>query len=524
MLVGTPQHFSPRRLTSSAAQRICMPDNARPAVLRQKAHSPMAQTPDATLSDSGPLLIAIHGSAGAGKTTLAARFLAEIGADQRVVGWLQPALGARQASGGASAYGWQAIGSTAAPLPYLQRDDSLSPPYREQPEACRQIDRWLQTAREDVRPIDLLVVDEIGAIELAGGGHRARLEALRALHPGAILVMVGSQRRTAVEGMLGQRFDVAIDAAHPAALARLRDVLVARRDFERVGLFGALAGAIEVGAGSVVHGANLPFGGLGMATTQAALLTRAAEPMVDRSRVAWVGVLSAAIKSLSPAGQRLRPMLAIVVQAWLYARALRWIGWNLAGVMTGGFLMGVWAGSQGLLMQWLLLGDALLLALDKVSAEASRLLGWPTPGLVLLIAVWLSLHGAAVACGTALGWRRSGAAERAVVLPTWLLPVAVPPRRGWAGALRQALRDMLRPAFWLPLALVLAALAWAGQSGESLVWVLLRALLIAWVLFVLVQRLDLPALPEKLRRWGLWGPAIAWRRALTRLQAGGQGR
>lgn len=65
---------------------------------------------------------------------------------------------------------------------------------------------------------------------------------------------------------------------------------------------------------------------------------------------------------------------------------------------------------------------------------------------------------------------------------------------------------------------MLAALAWAGQPDEALVWVALRALLVAWVLFVLVQRLDLAALPGGLRRLGLWGPAIAWRRALARLR------
>ncbi len=471
------------------------------------------------IDHGGPLLIAIVGETGSGKSSLAARFVGEISAELRVVGWLQPSQGDRLGNGAASAYGWQHIEVDATPIDYLHRDESCQPPYREADGAAQVMDAWVQAQIADPRPIDLLVLDEIGGIELAGGGHRERLQRLLARHPAAVLVVVNSRRVQEVSRLMGQRFDVTIDATQPDALQRLRDVLIARRDFERVGWFGALAGAIEVGAGSVVHGAKVPLGGLGMATTQAAVLTRAAQPMVDRSRVAWVAVLSAAIKSLSPAGQRLRPMLAIVMQGWLYARALQLFGWNVVGVMSGGFLMGVWAGSQGLLTQWLLFGDALTTALQTLNVEATRMLGLPTPRLSVVIATWLALHGGVVAIGTALAWRRPLQATLGKGLPGWFVPLSVPQRRRWGGALLHAFRDMLRPTFWVPLLLIIAALAWAGQSRESLIWVALRALLIAWTMFVLVQRLDLPAVPSKLRALGMWGPAIAWRRALARFDA-----
>lgn len=473
------------------------------------------------IDPGGPLLIAVHGATGSGKSSLVARFVDEIAAELRVVGWLQPGQGERLGNGAASAYAWQGIGGDAKPIAYLQRDESCRPPYREVDAAAWVIDAWVQAEIADPRTIDLLVIDELGGIELAGGGHLQRLGQLLARAPAAVLVVVNSRRLREVSQLLGQKFDVTIDAAQPDALQRLRDVLIARRDFERVGWFGALAGAIEVGAGSVVHGAKLPMGGLGMATTQAAVLTRAAQPMVDRSRVAWVAVLSAAIKSLSPAGQRLRPMLAIVMQGWLYARALRLFGWNLAGVMIGGFLMGTWAGSQGLLTQWLLFGDALTTALQTLNQEATTMLGLPTPRLWVVIATWLALHGGVVATGTALAWRRPLQGSMGSGLPAWFVPLSMPTRRGWGEALLHAFRDMLRPTFWVPLLLIVAALAWAGQSRESLIWVALRAVLIAWVMFVLVQRLDLPAMPGRLRQLGMWGPAIAWRRALSRFGAKG---
>ncbi len=309
--------------------------------------------------------------------------------------------------------------------------------------------------------------------------------------------------------------DTAIDASADNAEQAMLDVVAAHRDFERVGLFGAFAGGLEVSAGAVVHGANLPFGGLGMATAQAALLTRAAEPMSDRARVVWVALLSAAIKSLSPAGQRIRPMIAIAMQGWLYSRALRMFGWNLPAVASGGFLMGAWACSQGVLLQWLLVGDALIDALRILAEEAAAFLGTTAPPLAALLILWIVAHGSVVATGTALAWRR-----RFEDLPDRVIAFGVMQPsldRRWRQTLVHALRELLRPAFWLPLLLILGALAWSGQPQQSLVFVALRAILIGLVLMILVQRMNLSGLPERLQKLGHWGPALAWRQALARL-------
>ncbi len=345
------------------------------------------------------------------------------------------------------------------------------------------------------------------------GGDRVRREALRATAMAVAgehaVVVLSVERQADAEG------DTSIDVSSHHAAQSLVDVLAAHRDFERVGLFGAIAGGLEVSAGAVVHGANVPFGGLGMATAQAALLTRAAEPMSDRGRVVWIALLSAAIKSLSPAGQRIRPMIAIAMQGWLYSRALRLLGWNLAAVAFGGFLMGAWACSQGVLLQWLLVGDALIVALKVLANEAAGFIGVNAPPLALLLIVWVAAHGLIVAVGTAMAWRRRFDAPPERIVAFGLM-VPSGDRRWWQ-TLVHAFRELLRPTFWLPLVLILGALAWAGQPQQSLVFVALRAMTIALILMVLVQRLNLSALPERLQKLGYWGPALAWRQALVRL-------
>lgn len=290
-------------------------------------------------------------------------------------------------------------------------------------------------------------------------------------------------------------------------------------DEARLAGYGLAGGAVEVGAGAVVHGLDLPLGGLAMVSAQCVLLTRAAQGLHERPRVAWVGLLAAGLKALAPAGRRMRPMMAIAMQAWAFALALKLLGWNRAAVITGGLLMGTWSGAQGLLLQWLWIGSAWFAAAEKLVAGLAGWLGTAAPPLPALLAVYLLLHALGVAIVAALAWRRR--AE-----PVSLEPVApealrnlLTPRaaEGWLASSWRALPELLRPGFLAPLAIVLGALAAGGTPGEALFWIALRALTIGWLLCVLLRRVDPHGLTRFLTRLGWHAPARLWGRVLMRL-------
>jgi nucleoside-triphosphatase THEP1 len=464
-----------------------------------------------------PLLIALTGAIGSGKSTLAAHAAAEAARGGRVEGFVQRAIEREHPGSGAQSYALELLGRHGgASFPYLMREEGRHPPYRALASAEGRLSDWLALVRADAAPIDLVVLDEIGLIEAGGGGHRERLQALLALEPAAVLIGVNRARLDVVEAALGLRFDVRIDAEAEDAAAHLAETLLARRDYERIGLYGAAAGAIEVGAGSIVHGVQLPLGGLGMATTQAVLLTRAAEGLNERGRVAWVALLSAGLKSLSPAGQRLGPMLAIAMQGLLYSRALALFGWNRFSVALGGALMGAWAGLQGIAVQWLLLGRALIDAIDVLAGGIAKATGLPAAAVGGLLAGWVVLHAGTVALGTALAWRQRQQPLR-IEHERFRVPLATRAASSWRDAFRRGARELKRPLLWVPLLIVLAVLALAGRPAEHLVYVALRALAIGWLVFALVQRVDLTRLPARLRTLGRWGPALAWQRALRTL-------
>lgn len=287
-------------------------------------------------------------------------------------------------------------------------------------------------------------------------------------------------------------------------------------DEARLAGYGLAGGAVEVGAGAVVHGLDLPLGGLAMVSAQCLLLTRAAEGLHERPRVAWVGLLAAGLKALAPAGRRLRPMLAIAMQAWAYALALRVLGWNRFAVIVGGLLMGCWAGAQGLLLQWLWIGSAWFAAAEKLVAGLAGWLGTAAPPLPMLLAVYLLLHALGVAGIAALAWGRR--AEPVVLPPaaSATLGRLLGPRgtEGWFASSWRALPELLRPGFLAPLAIVLGALAVTGSSGEALFWIALRALALCWLLCVLLRRIDPQRLILFFSRVGWQAPARLWGQVL----------
>lgn len=467
------------------------------------------------------LLIAVTGPVGAGKTTRLAELAAGAEGEGRAVeGFLALAEGRAEvhteaeASGGrgAEAYRlrWLASGEET---PFARRDEAARAetgvPYRFEAEAFAQTRAWAQALPQGS---GLIILDEFGKAEAGGGGHLALWPHVEASSPAVVVIAVREGCVDRVAARLGRPFDAVVEASDPEAPRRLRALCAEHDDWARVGLFGAGAGGIEVTVGSALHAARVPLRGLALSSTQAVVLAHAAAGLAHRPRVVWVAFVAAGLKALSPAGGRLRPMLAIAVQGVLFSLALRILGWNAAARFVGGALVGAWAALQGVALQWLLVGEDLLRAYDAiVSLAAARGLG--VPGLAVLLAAW-GAAWALVAGGltAALFGRRGVGAriERALGKGATVPAEASSRREVWRGALA----DLARPSFWLPVALVALFVVLGGSPWERALWIGLRAATVGVVVFALARTFR----PEKaaawLRRRGQWGPAEALARAL----------
>ncbi len=306
-----------------------------------------------------------------------------------------------------------------------------------------------------------------------------------------------------------------MSAAAPDAAETLEALCVARDDWARIGLFGAGAGGIEATVGSALHAGHVPLAGLALSTTQAVVMAFAGDGLAHRPRVVWVPFVSAGLKALSPAGSRLRPMLAITVQGLLFSAAVRLLGWTRPALFVAGALVGMWAASQGLVLQYLLVGENLLKAVAAL-ADWVRAHGIGLPGLAAILAGWIAAWGLVAGSITAWAFRRtsvSARVERALDRGTGALPVQ-PRAASRREAFRGALRDLARPAFWLPIALVVAVVVAVGSTWESAFWTAVRAATVGFLIFAAARAVDPIRAALWLRRRGHWGPAEALSRAL----------
>jgi len=294
-----------------------------------------------------------------------------------------------------------------------------------------------------------------------------------------------------------------------------------------VGQRAALLSLIEIGLGSFIHGMRIPFGGHALSLYQTYFLTRSSRDGekfgVEKKAPALISNVAAVLKSLSPAGNKLGPMLSISAQGLLFTLGIRLFGTRLVGYLVGGILMGLWAFVQPLITYLVFFGTDLYRAfeffLTRIMPFESRyVLLWIGGIVVLKICLSIAVVGLALYGSGAEHLREFE--SRMLDLGTRLAPspesMEAPRSRGLI--LRRALGDLLRLPFLLSLAVTLAFF-WYSQREATQIWIyLLRPVAIAFVFFYFSRSLMLIRLIRKLEGTRFDGWSRSARVALENLR------
>jgi len=464
------------------------------------------------------LLVALTGAPGSGKT----RVLAGLAARQRarggrLDGFLAVAGERPTPDKGAGEYQLRMLG-TGETLPWAVRDESLSPPYRFDEITFFRLQDW---ANRLPQRAPLVLLDEFAKFEARGEGLFPLWATICAQRPRIIVMAVREGLTDAIEQRLGRRFDVVIAADAPDALERLEGLCDDFGEWTRIGLFGGASGVIEAGLGSALHAAKVPFRSTFLSALQGAMMVFAGFGLTQPGRVMWVSFISSGLKALSPAGNRLRPMLAIFVQGFLFGTTVQVLGFNVFAIGLGGMLIGLWASLQGFALQYLMLGNDLVGAYDSVVVWLAKLWHIQAPSLPWLVGGWAVIHGVICAVVGLAAWslqqppaalrrilEREGAGGTAAATP------GKPKPAWWARFL-----ELTRWKFWLPLAIVAGVLLAGGSSWEKIGWLALRFVAVGLVLMSLVSLVRPASWAHQLRKRGWWGPALAFSDAFGRREA-----
>ena len=124
---------------------------------------------------------------------------------------------------------------------------------------------------------------------------------------------------------------------------------------------------IEVVIGSILHGLKIPMSGHFLSLNQGAFLSKSYNNSFSRSIAAKttfeISFITAVMKSLSPAGKKLGPMMSISSQGLLYSLGVFVGGVGTTGKVIGMILLSLWAFIQPFISYFLMYGTEILSAL-----------------------------------------------------------------------------------------------------------------------------------------------------------------
>ena len=361
---------------------------------------------------------------------------------------------------------------------------------------------------------EVCFIDEIGRLELEGGGF-AGLFRLALTSP--CRVVVAAVKKSALAEAIAA-FDLAaplivdLDAVPAGRALRAVRRRISASEAGRVGTFAGAAGMVEVGLGSTLHAYRVPFKGHVLAYLQNALLVTFGKALNGRG-LFRISFISAMLKAFSPAGARFRPMAYIFLQGAVFAAPVRLLGWHLLSVLVGSVLMAWLTLGLSLGVDYAMFGQSIFDAFSGAISFASEALNIRAPSLAAIIGGAFLLKGA-IALGLAaaayLGdleplvrrLKRRGSRRQRPIRDE---RVATAGRRTALGTALGAARDLLRPRFAIAFVVsTLLLLFFTSLSRSDLASVVVRGLVISYLGFIAVRRVDLGALGGWLdRRTGL---------------------
>lgn len=146
----------------------------------------------------------------------------------------------------------------------------------------------------------------------------------------------------------------------------------------------------EMGIGSFLHASHIPFRGQLLSLNQIFILTQASLiPSEKRNEFAplVISAIAATIKSLSPMGKKITPMIALIMQGLLFNCGILLLGNGLPGRLLGSILSSFWAFIQPLLLYYIIFGRSLFDAvfyMSHLTMLSKNTLFWGIACLILL--------------------------------------------------------------------------------------------------------------------------------------------
>ncbi|MEA9357655.1 hypothetical protein SHI21_15605 [Bacteriovorax sp. PP10] len=301
------------------------------------------------------------------------------------------------------------------------------------------------------------------------------------------------------------------------------------KKIELVGHYGATLSLIEVGLGSLLHAFKVPFSGILLSLNQGFILCRAAILSREIPQNLWttysISNVAAVLKSLSPAGKKLGPMLSLSMQGLLFNIGILLFGTNPVGLCVGMALLSVWTFLQPLVTYYLFFGKELINAVEYLYEKTLPYHGLKAESLLW---IFLSLVAAKMLLAMILAiiaWRTQGETIYGKNYEEGLIKLArekgakISDERKSGNAAWMAFKDLLRPLFLVSLLTTGVFLYFSQHNYAQIAWYLLRPIAIGFIFFYISRTLTLDRWLMKIENGKLRSFSLGCQTALAKIRS-----
>ena len=285
------------------------------------------------------------------------------------------------------------------------------------------------------------------------------------------------------------------------------------KTIEKISAASALLSITEIGLGSVLHSFKIPFSGHFLSLNQSFILGKIAisikKENAARFAPAQISLISSLLKSLSPAGKKLTPMLAISAQGFLFNLGTIIFGINPIGIWAGSILLSIWAFIQPILIYMLLFGENLIY-MAKYFSEKFSVLKFITIDdiwIILSIIVAIKITLATIVTflifliekESYLKWQNILIEKSSLKRSQFNHSFQ---KSNWKKSLKLALRDLLNPLFMVTWIFSGIFFFYVNSPYTSFVWILCRPIIIGFLLFLAIRLMPFNFLFTILNHYG----------------------
>ena len=273
-----------------------------------------------------------------------------------------------------------------------------------------------------------------------------------------------------------------------------------KESIEETGKAAATLSIIEIGLGSLLHSFKIPFAGHFLSLNQIAFLSRISFKLKSKKSALEISLITSFLKSLSPSGKKLTPMLAIAAQGIFYYLGLFLFGTNYLGLLVAVIFSSLWGFIQPILFIYLLFGKNSVAVAEHFLNEfknvfpncESYLIAIVLTFVILkcILAYWISVVAIKVS------------EERFTIFQNKFNIKVKPKNYKTSANYLMAIYDLLNPTFIISFILTSFFFIFSNSSKSAMIWGLLRPLAIGYIIFYAIRVYPTDRLVAFLRKMG----------------------